>query len=170
MHSAPAPLALNPYAAPQSLLQAPVDAAYSDVETKELKTLHCDARTIRGLAAVLCLAGLASLCLLPAALIASHNPGLISSAPCWVLSAVLFMAGGVGLYRRDPWARYVGIVCGVLLLPAFPVGTLIGAFGVIALIRSRRLFGKESFVIARMNQELKQRRRHQKQKPSRLDA
>lgn len=73
--------------------------------------------------------------------------------------SALYLATGLGLYRREAWSRSAGIICGLLLLPAFPIGTLVGGFGMIALARSKRLFSGESFVIAEMAKELSQRRK-----------
>lgn len=44
---------------------------------------------------------------------------------------------GRGLLARRPWARIAGIVLGILSLPGFPVGTLIGAYALWVLFNDR---------------------------------
>jgi hypothetical protein len=36
------------------------------------------------------------------------------------------VAAGLGLFRMQEWGRWLGIALGVLSLPAFPVGTIVG--------------------------------------------
>ncbi|OGD21598.1 MAG: hypothetical protein A2Y70_07845 [Candidatus Aminicenantes bacterium RBG_13_64_14] len=55
--------------------------------------------------------------------------------------AVLFAAYGVfglftaaGIAKGRPWSRIAGLVLAVLLLPAFPVGTVIGIFALKGLL------------------------------------
>ena len=45
-----------------------------------------------------------------------------------VLLAILYIATGVGLWRRQEWARWVTIVLAVLGLFNVPIGTVIGLF------------------------------------------
>ena len=44
-----------------------------------------------------------------------------------LLFALVFLLVGIGLWRLWPWARWGAIVLAILLLPAFPVWTGIGA-------------------------------------------
>jgi hypothetical protein len=44
-----------------------------------------------------------------------------------LLFALAFLSVGIGLWRLWPWARWGAIVLAVLLLPAFPIWTAIGA-------------------------------------------
>ena len=50
--------------------------------------------------------------------------GLIFLVLCAL--AVLFLATGIGLWRRMEWARWAAIVLAILGLLNFPVGTVIG--------------------------------------------
>ena len=63
---------------------------------------------------------------------------------------VVVAAGGIpelvlasGLRARKPWARWLGIVFSVMGLPVFPIGTLLGAYGLRVLLSeaSLREFG-----------------------------
>jgi len=44
-----------------------------------------------------------------------------------LLFALVFLLVGIGLWRLWPWARWAAIVLAILLLPAFPIWTGIGA-------------------------------------------
>jgi hypothetical protein len=44
---------------------------------------------------------------------------------------------GRGLLNRRPWARIAGIILGILSLPGFPVGTLIGAYALWVLLNDQ---------------------------------
>ena len=46
--------------------------------------------------------------------------------------AAFFLAIGVGLWRRNNWARYLALVPCVIWIFAFPVGTLVGIVGIYA--------------------------------------
>ena len=48
------------------------------------------------------------------------------------LLAALFLALAVGLWRRNSWARYWQLALCAPQLFAFPIGTLVGAFGIYA--------------------------------------
>ena len=56
-------------------------------------------------------------------------PGLITSIGVGVLVlGVVGMATGWGLWQREPWARIVALILGVLALLQFPVGTALGIY------------------------------------------
>ena len=50
----------------------------------------------------------------------------VSFLAVWSLPGVII---GIGLVRLRPWARVAGIVVSILGLIVFPVGTLLGAYG-----------------------------------------
>ncbi len=53
-----------------------------------------------------------------------------------VLSAALFipaLAGGLGLLRGKRWARIVILLLSIMLFFFFPIGTILGGFGIMAL-------------------------------------
>jgi hypothetical protein len=61
------------------------------------------------------------------------------------LLVVLSLPGivtGIGLLRRRPWARIIGIVLSVLSLMAIPFGTIVGVYGLWVLFSkdTERLF------------------------------
>jgi hypothetical protein len=53
---------------------------------------------------------------------------------------------GVGLLNYRSWARILALILGVLNLPAFPIGTILGAYTLYALLddESSRLFAARS--------------------------
>lgn len=53
--------------------------------------------------------------------------GLAVTAVPLALTTGLFMTGNA-VMRHEHWARVVAIVFGVLALPAFPVGTIVGLY------------------------------------------
>lgn len=56
-------------------------------------------------------------------------PGLITTIGVGVLVlGVLGMATGWGLWQREPWARIVALILGVLALLHFPLGTALGIY------------------------------------------
>jgi hypothetical protein len=57
---------------------------------------------------------------------------LISSVV--VVTSLPGLIAGLGLLRYKGWARILGLVLGVLNLPAFPLGTLLGLYTLYALL------------------------------------
>jgi hypothetical protein len=56
-------------------------------------------------------------------------PGLITSLGVGVLVlGVVGLAAGWGLWQREPWARIVALILGVIALIHFPVGTALGIY------------------------------------------
>ena len=69
--------------------------------------------------------------------VASGDPGAATFGPgvglLLVVVVALFsvpsIATGYGLLHHRPWARIAGIVLAILSLPGFPLGTLLGGYG-----------------------------------------
>ena len=56
-------------------------------------------------------------------------PGLITAIGIGVLVlGALGLAAGWGLWQREPWARIVALILGVLALLHFPLGTALGIY------------------------------------------
>jgi hypothetical protein len=56
-------------------------------------------------------------------------PGLITSLGVGVLVlGVVGVAAGWGLWQREPWARIVALILGVITLIHFPLGTALGIY------------------------------------------
>ena len=74
----------------------------------------------------------------------SERSGLLGSALLGALGIILAavsaafgaidIIAAVGVRRRASWARVLGVVLGVLMLPLFPVGTILGLFIIAGLL------------------------------------
>jgi hypothetical protein len=55
---------------------------------------------------------------------------------------------GYGLLNYKPWARIVGIILSAISLPGFPIGTIIGAYGLWVLLNkeTERLFNSAPII------------------------
>ncbi len=51
-----------------------------------------------------------------------------------LLLAVLYFLTARGISRRRVWAKLAGIVLAILMLPAFPIGTVFGIFALTGLL------------------------------------
>jgi p-aminobenzoyl-glutamate transporter AbgT len=52
-----------------------------------------------------------------------------------VLLAIPGIVGGIGLFRRRKWARYVVLALGFLVLLSIPLGTLLGIYTIWVLMK-----------------------------------
>ena len=72
---------------------------------------------------------------------------LVYVAPLFLVAAIGVLipglVGGIALLRQRPWARLVIIVVSVLLLFEFPIGTLLGGFGLWVLLSQRWANGQQ---------------------------
>ncbi len=65
----------------------------------------------------------------------------------FVIFATISLPGiivGWGLVTLQPWARIGGIIISVLELTAFPVGTALGIFGLITLLKPEAVYAFEN--------------------------
>jgi hypothetical protein len=51
-----------------------------------------------------------------------------------ILVSVPGIIAGIGLLKYRPWARILALVLGILNLPGFPVGTILGIYTIWALL------------------------------------
>ena len=66
-----------------------------------------------------------------------------SIKPILIGLVVFYSVTVAGLYLRTPWGRVLGIIACVIALVNFPIGTLVGIFGLYALFGAPELFGKD---------------------------
>jgi hypothetical protein len=69
----------------------------------------------------------------------------LTGAALMIATLVISIPGiiiGYGIYRFRPWARIAGIVLAILSLMLFPLGTILGAYGLWVLLskETERLF------------------------------
>lgn len=154
------PLPANPYAAPAVTEVSVAERLnFAEISTKALKTLRSDSHTIRAMAGLIIL-GLVFILIGAVDALASGGG---FGAPEF---AILALIGGwntvvlTGLITRQPWGRVVGLISGGLILLGFPIGTVIGVFFLIALSRSKRLFGADRYLHKDLEKEWKHRKRN----------
>jgi hypothetical protein len=60
------------------------------------------------------------------------------------------IVAGLGLLQYRPWARILTIILGILNLPGFPIGTILGIYTLIILLdeRSSELFDQRSLMVS----------------------
>ena len=51
-----------------------------------------------------------------------------------VVTSIPGIITGIGLLQFRPWARILGVVLGVINLPGFPLGTILGVYALIVLL------------------------------------
>lgn len=65
-------------------------------------------------------------------------------SPIWpILSLLVACITAYSAFARPSWGRPVCITVSLLLLPGFPIGTIIGYIGVRAALDGKQLFGEE---------------------------
>ncbi|MEO6053342.1 MAG: hypothetical protein ABIP97_04950 [Chthoniobacterales bacterium] len=119
---------------------------FPDIETKKLKKLYNDSRSIRTLTflwflgAVVIEIGVSCMAFLPGNL--SIGGRIAWFVPVTLYAAFVFITA-FGCLKRRGWGRICGIIVCVIALTGFPLGTLIGILGIVALSRSPQLFGPD---------------------------
>jgi hypothetical protein len=72
-------------------------------------------------------------------------PGVLSLVPAFIglflcaaiaISTVPSLVAGYGLVRRRPWARVWTLIAGIVNLPGFPLGTLVGVYAIWIFVRT----------------------------------
>ncbi len=78
------------------------------------------------------------------------------------MSIVIGVLCGLGTFAswwRPMWGQVGGIIFCVMLLLGFPIGTVIGIFGIVAFAQSESVFGPERFRHRAIELEWRERRR-----------
>lgn len=118
-----------------------------DMPWKDLRKLYSASSNIRalgGLYGIGAFGSIAALVFLSMAAGAAQQELPYSSTAVLVFVvavAVIYVAACVSSYTRPRWGRWVGVGICVLSLVSFPLGTLIGALGLVAYARAGKLFG-----------------------------
>ena len=158
----------NPYAAPE---QDPVNPdvftrqMFSDIPTKQLKTLRNDSHNIRVMAALQVIAVLFWLIFFFATgfdtvLVEDSEFGYAIWAATLGIPAAFSVFTLVGLIKRTNWGRILGFIMAALMLAGFPLGTILGIFCLISLSRGGRLFGSDRLLHKDLEHEWKYRKKH----------
>lgn len=164
---------VNVYAPPQTDIRQSVpginggDAALQDLNTKEVKKLYNNSRSIGALVFLWCLGAI----LMSFAAFGMIMGGRSTSAgqddtPVAFLIVVFVgivainLAGVVGCWTRQGWGRVVGFILCALMLLNIPLGTIIGLFGLIALSGGARLFGPNRLTHQQLKAEVAFRKKN----------
>jgi hypothetical protein len=139
------------------------DAALRRMNTKEVKKLYNHSRSIGALVFLWSL-GLGATILGVIAMSSLKGKALEEGPSSGVLIAIvgvmvaIYGAAVYSCWTRQSWGRVLGIVLCALMLLNFPLGTLIGIFGLIALIGGSRLFGPDRLTHAQLKAEVAYRK------------
>jgi len=134
---------------------------FPDIQTKKLKQLYNDSRSIKTLRALWIVGIIAFLAIIgfvlfsPNRIPADQIPSLAIILPFIALN----LATVIGCFRWATWGRILGIISCALALFGFPIGTLIGILGLVAFIRSPELFGPKRLDPAELLIEYKSRKK-----------
>lgn len=154
----------NPYAAPaDTSVVTPERTDFKDIPTPKLKQLRNDSHSIRTMCVLLSIGLIVNGMVLAALMRAAVRAGDATSGWNLVLIAVLafvHLVVLIGLIRRPRWARIVAWIAFAPMLIAFPIGTLIAALMLVALSRSKELFGPEKLDHKSLDAEWKYRKKH----------
>lgn len=153
----------NPYTAPL----APISGGgtgerelFTDLDFKTLKKLRNHSHTIRTLG-ILWGIGAAAYLVLGLMMLTSGRPGETAvSGAIFFAVAALVGTGTYASFARPAWGRVLGIILNGIGLLGFPIGTLIGALGLIAYIGGEKLFGDKKYLHADLNREFKHRKQN----------
>lgn len=122
----------EPYAGDSLVENVPIDRrgqAVFELTTSEIAAYRTK---IQVLGWLLCIAGaLATILLFSPMVFGELNRFSVASGVFGLVAGLFFVLTGVGLIRLDPSSRTSGLVISVILLPFFPIGTIVGVCGVL---------------------------------------
>ncbi len=127
------------------------ESVLTSLSTKEVKKLHNLSRSVRTLSFFWLLA--TALCIVYTYTATPQTIGSIIFPTYAVLAAV----AAVGSFLFKMWSRIFSMILCVLLLIAFPIGTIFGILGLLVLWGSKRLFGPNRISQSQLKEELERR-------------
>ena len=127
----------------------------------DVKELWKHSRTVLSLAQFFGLMA-AIWALVLAAVVLGENPIDPAGALFLAIPLFLFSVGVYALSKRTEWGRIYGAVICALLLLGFPLGTLIGALGLVGLTKGRSLFGPDRPTHKELKARMKEMKRERK--------
>jgi hypothetical protein len=144
----------NPYATPAADLAVTLPRQlFPELSTKEVKQLKDHGTNIRVMGILWVFTVIIALVL---------GISTFSTDP---LGASVTLALGIGFaalvygcFARPAWARIPGMIGAALSLPAFPLGTIIGALALWSFYKGKALFGEDRIQPADLAKELKYRK------------
>jgi hypothetical protein len=154
----------NPFAPPVAPISGGEGSGgrelFADLDTRTLKKLRDNSNTVRALGVLWALA--TPLYAVVGATTLGSGLGGAGAAFAGISLAMvaLFGIGSCACFARPAWGRALGIILNAIALLVFPVGTLIGIFGLIAFVGGERLFGAHRLPHADLQREFKQRKQN----------
>lgn len=150
----------NPYATPES--DTTVTAArinFHDLDTKAVKKLRNNSHTIRTLG----LLNLLGILIIAAVMVVKYfyqgdQTNIVD--PILIVSIIVGLITIYAFWWRPAWGQAFGFISCALMLFGFPIGTIIGILGIIALAQSRALFGPERPLHRDLEKEWKYRKKN----------
>lgn len=133
---------------------------FKDMPTRDLNKLRNDSHSIRAIAGLMMLG--MGLVLLVVGLMIGGEGGVYEVG---LFVGIVLVQGLVafGLLKRPNWGRVIGFISAAFMLLGFPIGTLIGVFFLISLVRGERLFGPDRLLHKDLETEWKYRRKNKVQ-------
>lgn len=145
----------NPYSAPQAEA-APIisgNERLQGLDFKELKKLYYRSCNVNAITGLLILGELFLVIAMFVPDLGAGGRGILGAFAAFYLIAV------IGLFSRSSWGRVMGIVVCILSLISFPLGTLIGIFGLFAFFGAPQLFGNDRITHKEVKAEFKLQKR-----------
>ena len=121
------------------------------LSTKEVKSFYNLSRGIRALSLFWILAAAMSVVVFS---VSAQDPVATSIHVAFIAIAIIAAYGG---WKFRVWGRPLGMALSVVLLFAFPLGTVLGALGLLALWRGKRLYGPGGYSYQQLKEELHDR-------------
>lgn len=154
----------NPYKTPERGDEQAGGPSSQEAEALDLETLaHGDLKKLRDRSHTIMSVGVywvlqLALVVPASSWIEESSDGLIPAHWTILASFVLLLPGVIGAFHRGAWARVVGMLTCCICLPAFPIGTALGIFGLIAYVGADKLFGRGRVLHRDLNREWKRRK------------
>ena len=134
---------------------------FSRFDTKRLKALYNASRTVGTLCILWALGALLFLILVVVALVGKDKESMNQIATSLVVLiplGALKVGALIGCLKQAEWGRVLGIIDCILMLLGFPIGTLIGIIGLVALIPNKELFEPNALDFKALKAEYKLRK------------
>ncbi len=155
----------NFYAAPEADLTTPQHGlveALAELNYKQLRKLYHRSINIRTLNFLICIAAIfMGFSVVGLVMSLSQMPSrMVSFLIIFILIFILELVTFIGVFLRADWGRFMGIICSILIMLNFPVGTLFGIAGLFAFFGAPELFGPDRIKHAEVRKEFKHRKRN----------
>lgn len=144
-------MAVNPFEPPKSQVSDnDLPETLTGYTPAEVRKLYLRSRNVSAIAFLIMLGAIALVAILLLA------PESLGSKPLFIGILVFHSFAIVGILKRTSWGRILGIIVCALSLINFPIGTVIGIFGLVAFIKAKELFGPDRITHAEVKLAFKE--------------